>query len=91
MGTEVCLISPPKRAYNHHRPPLALMYLASALERGGISSSIIDPISFSDVSGQGAENMGKSGEWRLPGIFGEIILISLNDGTVHRSRLQQAF
>ena len=52
MGTKVCLISPPKRAYNHHRPPLALMYLASALERGGISSSIIDPISFSDVSGQ---------------------------------------
>jgi len=52
MPAKVCLISPPKRAYNHHRPPLALMYLAAALEKNGISASIIDPVSVSDVSGQ---------------------------------------
>ncbi|VVB86551.1 Ribosomal protein S12 methylthiotransferase RimO [uncultured archaeon] len=49
MGIDVCLVSPPKRAYNHHRPPLALMLLASVLEKNGIRTGIIDPKSEKDI------------------------------------------
>ncbi len=51
MGIDVCLVSPPKRAYNHHRPPLALMLLASALEKNGIRTEIVDPKSETAVVG----------------------------------------
>ncbi|KKL44459.1 hypothetical protein LCGC14_2365480, partial [marine sediment metagenome] len=39
---DVCLISPPSRAFNHYRPPMALMYISSALENKGVSTGIID-------------------------------------------------
>lgn len=43
MGIDVCLVSPPKRAYNHHRPPLALMLLASALEKMASGQRLLIP------------------------------------------------
>ncbi len=52
MCVDVCLVSPPQRAYNHHRPPLALMLLASFLEKNGIKTEIIDPKSTKEVYGQ---------------------------------------
>lgn len=51
MSVDVCLISPPQRAYNHHRPPLALMLIASFLEKRGIKTEIIDPKSEKEVFG----------------------------------------
>lgn len=38
----VALISPPSRAFNHHRPPLALMYLSGHLKKHGIACRIVD-------------------------------------------------
>lgn len=52
MSLEVCLVSPPQRAYNHYRPPLALMLLASFLEKNGIKTEIVDPKSKKEVFGQ---------------------------------------
>lgn len=52
MNVDVCLVSPPRRAYNHHRPPLALMLLASILEKNGIRTEIIDPKSEKAVVGR---------------------------------------
>lgn len=40
--TNICLISPPGRAYNHFRPPLALMLLSAYLEKNGIRTEIVD-------------------------------------------------
>lgn len=51
MPTDICLVSPPKRAYNHYRPPLALMFLASYLGKKGIKTEIIDPKSEKEVLG----------------------------------------
>ena len=69
MVCDVCLISPPSRAHSR-RPPLALMMLASYLEKEGFSSEIIDikTDSFSPVEGEAEkeiirkiiENVGKS-------------------------------
>lgn len=52
MSMDICLISPPQRAYNHYRPPLALMFLASFLEKNGIRTEIIDPKSKKEVIGE---------------------------------------
>lgn len=41
---EVLLISPPSRAINHYRPPLALMYLAGYLKNNNFDVKIIDGI-----------------------------------------------
>ncbi|MBU0633735.1 MAG: B12-binding domain-containing radical SAM protein [Candidatus Omnitrophica bacterium] len=41
---KVLLISPPSRAFNHYRPPLALMHLAGYLKKQGIATKIIDCI-----------------------------------------------
>ena len=41
---KVCLISPPSRAINHFRPPVALLYLAGYLEKNGIECDLIDPV-----------------------------------------------
>lgn len=51
MPVDICLVSPPQRAYNHHRPPLALMLLASFLKKNGIKTEIIDPKSKREVIG----------------------------------------
>lgn len=40
--SEVCLVSTPSRAFNHYRPPMALMYIAAYLEEKGICTNIID-------------------------------------------------
>lgn len=40
---DICLVSPPGRAYNHYRPPMALLYLAAYLSSNNINVSIIDP------------------------------------------------
>lgn len=40
--TDICLISPPSRAYNHYRPPLALMLISSYLSKNGVDTRIID-------------------------------------------------
>ena len=50
-SVDICLVSPPQRAYNHHRPPLALMLIASFLEKHEIKTEIIDPKSEKDVFG----------------------------------------
>ncbi len=39
---KVLLVSPPSRAINHYRPPLALMYLSGYLKKHGIDTEIID-------------------------------------------------
>lgn len=51
MSVDICLVSPPRRAYNHYRPPLALMFLASYLEKNSIKTAIIDPKSKKEVYG----------------------------------------
>ena len=51
MSVDIGLVSPPQRAYNHHRPPLALMLLASFLKKNGITTGIIDPKSKKEVFG----------------------------------------
>ncbi|MDD4869472.1 MAG: radical SAM protein [Kiritimatiellae bacterium] len=43
-GKEVLLVSPSSRAFNHYRPPLALMYLSGYLKHCGERSRIIDVI-----------------------------------------------
>ena len=48
---DVCLVSPHKRIYNHHRLPLALIFITSFLERNGIKTKIVDPHSETDVIG----------------------------------------
>ena len=50
MSVDICFVSPAQRAYNHHRPPLALMFLAAYLEKLGINTKIIDPIAKYKVS-----------------------------------------
>ncbi len=50
-SVDICLVSPPQRAYNHHRPPLALMLIASFLEKHEIKTEIIDPKSDKEVFG----------------------------------------
>lgn len=52
MPVDICLVSPPQRAYNHHRPPLALMFLAAFLEKQRIDARIIDPIAKHEVFGE---------------------------------------
>lgn len=52
MSIDICLVSSPERAYNHYRPPLALMFLASILGKKGIKTAIIDPKSKDGVSGK---------------------------------------
>lgn len=52
MPLDICLVSPPQRAFNHHRPPLALMLLAGYLEKNEIRTEIIDPKSEEGVTGQ---------------------------------------
>ena len=49
MSIDLCLVSPPQRAYNHYRPPLSLMLIASFLEKNGIETEIIDPKSSEPV------------------------------------------
>lgn len=39
---KVLLVSPPSRAVNHYRPPLALMYLSGYLKKNGVDAEIID-------------------------------------------------
>lgn len=51
-SVDICLLSPPQRAYNHHRPLLALMFIASFLEKKGIKTEIVDPHSSEKVYGQ---------------------------------------
>lgn len=51
MSIDICLVSPPQRAYNHYRPPLSLMLIASFLEKKGIKTEIIDPKSIEPVFG----------------------------------------
>lgn len=41
---DVLLMSPATRAFNHYRPPLALMYLSGYLKRHGVGAKIIDVI-----------------------------------------------
>ena len=57
MPVDICLISPPQRAYNHNRPPLALMLLAAYLFKNGISVEIADPKSEAGVSGEIKDNI----------------------------------
>lgn len=57
MPIDICLISPPQRAYNHNRPPLALMLLASHLLKNGLSVEIADPKSEASVSGEIKDNI----------------------------------
>jgi pyruvate-formate lyase-activating enzyme len=40
---DIVLLSPPSRAINHYRPPLALMYVAEWYRRQGLQVKIIDP------------------------------------------------
>jgi radical SAM superfamily enzyme YgiQ (UPF0313 family) len=41
-AARVLLVSPPSRAFNHYRPPLALMYLSGYLKHNGIDARVID-------------------------------------------------
>ncbi|MBU1043329.1 MAG: B12-binding domain-containing radical SAM protein [Candidatus Omnitrophica bacterium] len=43
-NSKVIFVSPPSRAFNHYRPPLALMYLSGYLKKQGIQTEIIDCI-----------------------------------------------
>lgn len=44
LTDKVMFVSPPSRAFNHYRPPLALMYLSGYLKKQGVASEIIDCI-----------------------------------------------
>ena len=44
FNNKVMFVSPPSRAFNHYRPPLALMYLSGFLKKQGISTKIVDCI-----------------------------------------------
>lgn len=44
LNNKVMFVSPPSRAFNHYRPPLALMYLSGYLKKQGIAAKIIDCI-----------------------------------------------
>ena len=57
MSVDVCLVSPPQRAYNHNRPPLALMLLASYLLENRVSVEIADPKSEIAISGEVKNNI----------------------------------
>ena len=52
MTVDICLVSPPQRAYNHYRPPLALALLSSFLKKNEIEVEIVDPISKQPIFGQ---------------------------------------
>lgn len=40
--TDIVLISPPSRSFNHYRPPMALLYLAGHLQKHHLKVKIID-------------------------------------------------
>jgi len=40
--TDVVLISPPSRSFNHYRPPMALLYIAGYLQKHSIKVKIVD-------------------------------------------------
>ena len=40
--TDIVLLSPPSRSFNHYRPPMALLYLAGHLQRHHLKVKIID-------------------------------------------------
>lgn len=40
--TDIVLISPPSRSFNHYRPPMALLYLAGHLQKHKLKVKIID-------------------------------------------------
>ena len=40
--TDIALISPPSRSFNHYRPPMALLYLAGHLQKHHLKVKIID-------------------------------------------------
>lgn len=44
MKKKVCFLSPPSRSINHYRPPVALLYLASYLEKKDIETDIVDVV-----------------------------------------------
>jgi radical SAM superfamily enzyme YgiQ (UPF0313 family) len=69
MKADVCLISPPTRAFGHYRPPLGLMYLASYLEKRGIKTAIIDAVSKDPIS---ARKLEESKEKRAQEIIDQI-------------------
>ncbi|MFH2138270.1 MAG: radical SAM protein [Candidatus Omnitrophota bacterium] len=43
-NNKILFVSPPSRAFNHYRPPLALMYLSGYLKKQGVAAKIIDCI-----------------------------------------------
>ena len=42
MQTDIILMSPPSRAFNHYRPPLSLIYLGGYLKHKGLKVKLID-------------------------------------------------